>query len=735
MLSIRASGLALVITLIACVAIVTPNSTDANPSGKGKPANPTLSVGDAIAYEGDGVLVFPLTLDRHAPTALRVNAVPLPGTAHPAKDYRPGAVSTVIPKGAREGTLMVQIYDNSVVGPDVTLTLRIASAPGATVAKGTATGTIRDDDPLTVNLLHINDHHSNLQPVNNTLNLGTSGGAFTVPFGGFPRVTAKIKELESQLDNVVKAHAGDAITGTLFYSLFKGEADADLMNTACFDVFALGNHEFDDGDANLAAFLDFLGSDPNCETVTIAANVVPKIGTPLAPVSANDYIQPYAIKEFQGQKVAFIGIDIADKTRFSSQPLPTTQFLDEVETTQRYVDELKAMGIDNIVLVTHYGYQNDLALAQAVTGVDAIIGGDSHTLLGNLGQYGLPSAGPYPTMTTNADGDPVCVAQAWHYSWAVGELSVTFQRGKAASCGGTPHLLLGDSFRRSNMEIGGPERSEIIAAIEADPQLSIVVPDPGAQAILDVYAAQVDDLSKEVIGTAGEVLCERRVPNLPRGGTPCNVNAVSLSGAELEVNGGFSQQVVSDAFLARAFRADLAIQNGGGVRITIPEGSITIGTAYTLLPFSNTLVELTLSGQEVLDSIEDGLQFYASNPGGNTGAFPYGSNIRWEIDMNQPQGLRASNVEVRARGTDDWSPLNPSATYIVVTNSFLAGGGDGYATFRAARDDGRAVDTFINYAQGFIDYVVQDLEGGTLFAPARESFSTQSFVPLPPPTP
>jgi 5'-nucleotidase len=111
-------------------------------------------------------------------------------------------------------------------------------------------------------------------------------------------VTAKIKELESLLDNVAKIHAGDAITGTLFYTLFQGEADADLMNTACFDVFALGNHEFDDGDATLVKFLDVLGSDQACDTTTIAANVIPAVGTPLAPVTANDYIQPYVIKEF-----------------------------------------------------------------------------------------------------------------------------------------------------------------------------------------------------------------------------------------------------------------------------------------------------------------------------------------------------------------------------------------------------------------------------------------------------
>jgi 5'-nucleotidase len=718
------------------VAIATPFPAAAFPPGKGKPISPALSVGDAVAYEGDGVLVFPLTLGRPAPSALRVSAVPLPGTARPAKDYRPGAVSTVIPKGASEGTLRVRIYDDEAVGPDVSLTLKIASAPGATVAKRTATGTIRDDDPLTLNLVHINDHHSNLQPIGGSLNLGTSGGPFSVPFGGFPRVTAKIKELEARLDNVVKVHAGDAITGTLYYTLFKGEADAALMNTACFDVFALGNHEFDDGDANLAAFLDLLGSNPKCETTTVAANVVPAIDTPLAPDTANDYIQPYAIKEFLGQKVAFIGIDIAQKTSVSSQPLETTQFLDEVETAQRYVDELKALGIDNVVLVTHYGYENDLALAQQVTGVDAIIGGDSHTLLGDFADFGVESSGPYPTWTKNKDGEPVCVAHAWQYSWVVGELALTFQEGKLADCGGTPHLLLGDQITRGRDQIPveEPERSAILAIIEAAPELGIVTPDPLAQDILDAYAVAVDELSQQPIGDAGEPLCLRRVPNRPRSSAipECNPSdedpdVTARSGATMASNGGFIQQVVTDAFLARAFRADLALQNAGGVRVDFPERTLTIADAYTLLPFSNTLVELELSGAEVVASLEEGAANFLDN-GGSDGSYPYGSGIRWEVDISQPAGSRFSNVEVRDRETGVWAPIDPVESYIVVTNSFLAGGGDGYLTFRDARDEGRFIDTFINYAQGFIDYVEQDLAGTPIFVPAPGDFSTQSLI-------
>lgn len=738
--------IALAATLIAGSIAVAAMPADAGPSERGKPGGVSLSVGDGTAFEADGLISFPVTLSGPAAKDLRINAVPLPGTARPAEDYRPGRVSTVIPRGATEGSLEVRIFDDGVVGPDLAFTLRIGSAPGVSVTDGTAVGTVRESSPFTVNLLHVNDHHSNLEPTNNRLDLGTSGptgsGAFTVAFGGFPQVTAKIAELESQLDNVVKIHAGDAITGTLYYTLFGGEADADLMNTSCFDVFTLGNHEFDDGDANLANFLDFLNADPDCDTTTISANVIPAPGSPLAPNSATDYIQPYAIEEFDGQQVAFIGITVADKTKGSSQPDPETQFLDEVETTQYYVDQLAAIGIHSVVVVTHYGYQNDLALAGAVTGIDAIVGGDSHNLLGNFQQYGLPSVGDYPTLTQNADGDLVCVVQAWQYSWVVGELGVTFQEGKAAGCDGTPHLLLGDRFTRSvpnpppatgssTVAIDGAERDEILAIIEATPELSVVTPDPAAAAILQVFTDQLAELRDTVIGESAELVCTRRVPNLPQGSEPCSdADYAADSGARLAVNGGFIQQVVSDAFLARSFEADLALQNGGGVRITLDEGPITVGEVYTILPFNNTLVNLTLSGAEVKQSVEDALNRYAANPGGNTGAFPYGSGIRWDIDMTAGTNNRVSNLEVRDRATGLWGPIDLAATYVVVTNSFLAGGGDGAVTFKAAADDGRIVDTFINYAQGLYDYIVQDLAGAPLVVPAPELFSTQSYVPL-----
>lgn len=723
-----AAAAALLGTAVGTVAI--GQSVDARGWGRG-PDRPTLSIHDASASESDGTIDFDVTLDRPAGgPGVWVSGQVRGITATAGDDFVGRAVSTFIPRGETAATISIEIVDDAIDETDEDLYVKLGAIVGARRGDTRAVGTIEDDDSLTVNLLHINDHHSHLEEDGADVDLGTSGGAFDYAFGGFPRVAAKIAELESSVENPVKIHAGDAITGTLYYTLFKGEADAELMNDVCFDMFALGNHEFDDSDAGLAQFLDWL-AEGDCDTPVLAANVVPEVGTPLAPTAADDYLQPYVIEEFDGEQVAFIGLDIAQKTQVSSSPLATTQFLDEAETAQRYVDELTAMGIDNIVLVTHYQYQQDLALAAQVTDIDAIVGGDSHTLLGDFGPFGSGD-GPYPTVVSNADGDPVCVVQAWQYAAVVGELSVTFDQGKNVGCEGTPHLLVDDFTREDpdteeDVPVGGDELAQIEAIIAGIPSVSIVEPKASSQAILDVYSAEVEVLSQAVIGAAAEPLCLGRLPGDTRGAPFCTPDQVAASGARSDVNGGFIQQIVTDAFLARAFRADIALQNAGGVRETIPNGEITIGDAYTLLPFANTLVEMEMTGTEISTVLEEAVTNFVDN-GGSTGSYPYGSAIRWDVDLSQAAGSRFSNIEVRA---DDgtWSAIDPGATYIVVTNSFLAAGRDGWNTFGTVTADGRTVDTFIDYAQGFIDWVEEDQGGGPIVVPPPADFSTQSFVP------
>jgi len=624
----------------------------------------------------------------------------------------------------------IEPYDSVCEGSDIT---RCDVAPGEynvinlttgrrfeNVIVGRDGGVAPTEDGFALKILHINDHHSHLEAEYTTLTL--AGEETSVEYGGFPRVVSKMRELEQQSDSVLKLHAGDAITGTLFFTLFKGEADAALMNEVCFDAFALGNHEFDEEDAGLRDFLDDLAAGP-CETDVLAANVVPELGvSPLAITSATDYIKPFTVETINGEQVGIIGIDIASKTQNSSNPDETTQFLDETTTAQRFIDELLEQGVDKIVLLTHYQYRNDVELAQALRGVDVIVGGDSHTLLGEgLNAYGLNADGPYPTRLSNADGNQVCVVQAWQYSYVVGELDVQFDdNGNVTACNGVPHLLLGDTFERDDengdpVALTGDALASVTSAIESAPELSIVTPDANASAVLQGYSSQTEQLAQAVIGSAAEDLCLERIPGQGRS-LVCDVSETDGRGSDIA-------NIVALAFKTQSNTSDIALQNGGGVRIDIPAGPVTVGDAYTLLPFANTLLEVDMTGEQIVNTLEDALDF-ALNPDGSTGAFPYASGLRWDIDASQEKGMRFSNVKVKLKGETVWSAIDSTRVYKVVTNDFIGAGRDGYFTLDEIPDDLK-VDTFLDYAQSFVDYVT---DIGTLTKLPIEDYSTQSYI-------
>lgn len=600
-----------------------------------------------------------------------------------------------------------------------TLALALAGAVTLTGCQTIATAP-EPTTPLDLKIVHINDHHSHLDTSSADLTLG--GERTRVAVGGFPYVVTKINELAASGGNVVKVHAGDAITGDLYWTLFKGEADAALMNEACFDIFTLGNHEFDAGDAGLATFLDYLNSSDFCSTDVISANVKPKVGkSPLAMDSAEDYFTPYTIKEYNGEKVGFIGIDIALKTKNSSNPDETTKFLDETKTAQKYINKLHKMGINKIVLVTHYQYENDLKLAANLSGVDVIIGGDSHTLLGDFDAVGLNSAGAFPTKVTDADGNMVCVAQAWEYGAVVGELDVSWGAdGVVDSCAGTPHLILSDTFKRRNsegnrVELTGADRDAVYADIEKMANLSVVESDGFAKATLSTYAGQVDELKGAVIGSSADNLCLERIPGQGRSKI-CDVSETASNGSDIS-------NIVAKAFRDMSNTSDIAIQNGGGVRVDIPAGDLTIGDAYTLLPFSNTIVEFDMSGAEIKAVLEDAYDF-ATMEGGSSGAYPYASGLRWKLDGSKEKGSRFYDLEVQKKG-EDWTAIDMDAMYKVATNDFIASGRDGYVTFGEIMKEGRVVDTYLDYAQSFVDYVQKV---GTISKLPAEEYSTQLYI-------
>ncbi|WON79789.1 metallophosphoesterase [Acinetobacter sp. UGAL515B_02] len=181
--------------------------------------------------------------------------------------------------------------------------------------------------PSTLKILHINDHHSHLDEEQMELSIDNDQGqstTYTVSRGGFARVAALIKQLETKTEPQLKLHAGDATTGDLYYTLSKGQADADLMNTVCFDAFTIGNHEFDGKDEGLKTFIDALDRGQCAKpTAVLSANV--QFG-PSSVLYQSSRVQKSTVIETQGQKIGLVGLTIAQKPRMHRSPMPTRYF-------------------------------------------------------------------------------------------------------------------------------------------------------------------------------------------------------------------------------------------------------------------------------------------------------------------------------------------------------------------------------------------------------------------------
>jgi 5'-nucleotidase / UDP-sugar diphosphatase len=447
---------------------------------------------------------------------------------------------------------------------------------------------------------------------------------------------------------------------------------------------------------------------------------------------ADQRVKPYSIVEKGGEKIGLIGVTAAKKTKGSSRPDADTTFTDEVLAVQKAIDALQTQGVNKIVLQSHIGYAEDLALVGQLKGVDVVIGGDSHSLLApkNIEQYGLAAQGDYPTLVQDAIGKKVCVAQAWQYAAVVGELNVQFNaQGDVMVCNGRPHVLVGHDFQRVDGLPLTASQLNVIKKDLADSQIfSIVQPDAKALQILEPYRVAKTLFGQQQVAWVEANLCLRRVPGYVRDlyrsalGDVCNQNEFN------HAHGGDIQQIVAEAFLQQGkkyFQADVALINGGGVREDLAQGNIDVDQIYRVLAFKNTLEQLSLTGNELHMMLEDAMQAVLD---GHTGSYPYTGGLRWQVDLNQPFGSRLSNLEIWQNGI--WQPLQPQHTYQLITIDFLADGQGGYDTLKTIAGE-RRVNVGLDYTEAFLQYL-EDLpqqNGKSVLKPlSLDLYSTQKFI-------
>lgn len=322
--------------------------------------------------------------------------------------------------------------------------------------------------------------------------------------------------------------------------------------------------------------------------------------------------QPWIMLERKGVKIGIIGITTGEMTNLVSPKVVSTCKIEPpADTITRLVPQLKERGAQVIIVLAHLG---------------GYIDNETHDLAGEITELANSMTGvdvlvtghTHQKMTGYMNG--TAVVQAYYNGRAVGHISLIYS----------------------------PQLQTTVAAIPA----VIDLPTPGLAEDTRVKAI-IDQGEKELGPVKNEIIGE-------------NLTELSHQRDELSLLG----QWVTDIMRQEA-KADIAFQNGGGLRTGIPAGTITVGKLWEVLPFDNTLILLDMKGSQVKEILQYGI----NNP--QYGSLQY-SGIKVKYDPALPADKRILEVTL-----PDGSILDPEKNYRVVTNDFMAGGGDEYTMFKA----------------------------------------------------
>ncbi len=539
------------------------------------------------------------------------------------------------------------------------------------------------EPPFDVKLVGFNDYHGNLESPG-TFGENTSvPAALRPPVGGAEFVAAHVARLKAQNPLCVVVGAGDSIGASpLVSSLFFDEPSVETLNRIGLEFNAVGNHEFDKGSAELLRLQNggcrTTGGqqDPNSCKGASVGTPVPFEGAKFKWLSANviatatgkPLLPAYGIKEFKGVKVAFVGMTLkATPTIVTPTGVAGLGFRDEADTVNALVPQLRALGIEAIVVLVHEGgFQtgtlSDINACEgklagsAIAGiverldpaVDMVVSGHTHSA--------------YNCRLRNKAGVEIPVTSASSFGRVLTDADLTIDPGT-----------------RDITRVAVTNR----LVTRNDPAVPAV---PAVASIVAAYRALVSPIANQVIGAISAELRNTRVDGA------CNMPAGDL---------------IADAMLAATQPAgfggaQIALMNGGGVRnpgFTFAsssagegDGNVTYGEAFTAQPFGNSLVTMTLTAQDLKDVLEEQFAGCRGQSATATRVMLPSAGFKYTWDGAKACNARISNVTLHtAAGVEtivDAAGVvtNPSRSYRVTVNNFMADGGDGYSTFPRGRD-------------------------------------------------
>jgi len=497
-------------------------------------------------------------------------------------------------------------------------------------------------------------------------------------------------DYEAQGAEVILADAGDYSQGTVYVSVNKGADAVTMMNATGYDVVTLGNHEFDYGYAQLVENMKAAKFQVLC------ADVLGADGKTI--YDANTII------EKGGVKIGFFGLETPEaQTKANPKLIQGLKFLAGADGKELYncaaeqVADLKAKGADLVVCLAHLGVDESSEpytsydLAKNVQGIDFIIDGHSHSV-----------------MTAGPNGEPI---QSTGTAFAnIGVITIDNATKKIES-----NELKAIWHTEKNADgksvtvVDYKTRDEKVAA--------------AAKAIID----PIDKAYGEKFAVSEVALNGAKAPN---GNRDSETNLGDL------ITDAMLWKVLADAEITVPEENVVAITNGGGIRASIGVGDVTKKDINTVLPFGNTLAVVYVKGSELLEALEASTYCTPESIGG----FPQVAGMQFTVatyetydknDESYPNSTYYGPKTINrvTIGSINGKDFDPEATYAVITNNFVAGGGDTYYAFAAATNQ---FDTGLPLDEVVMEYITKELNGviGETYAePAGRIVVDQGVAP------
>ncbi|HXI08871.1 MAG: bifunctional metallophosphatase/5'-nucleotidase [Bradyrhizobium sp.] len=494
--------------------------------------------------------------------------------------------------------------------------------------------------PVDLRILAINDFHGYLQPFAGGIRIddpADKSKKIVVPAGGAEHMATLVQELRAGNKNSIFVAAGDLIGASPFLSaLFHDEPTIESLSMMGLDVASVGNHEFDEGEAEILRMQDG-GCHPTdgCRgphrfegakfRYLAASTIVKSTGSSLFP--------PYAIREFDGIPVAFIGLTLKGTEGIVAPTgIANLEFRDEAATVNALIPELRAKGIEAIVVLIHEGGipTGDYDGCSGISGpivdivkkldkaVDLVITGHTHrAYLCEIDGRLVTSADKYGTLVTTID------------------VKLDPATRDIVAAKGENHIVRSASIAKN------PAQTALIASYE---KLSAPIASRPAGSLTETLSRTPNNAGESVLG---DIIADAQ-----------------LAATSGEKNGG----------------AVIALTNPGGIRSDIvkrEDGGVTYGDVFAAQPFRNQLVTMTLTGAQLKDALE---QQWADPKRPRILQVSRGFSFAW--DAGKGDGERIPPDKMKLNGV----LIDPAARYRVTVNNYLSVGGDGFFAFTKGTD-------------------------------------------------